>query len=214
MSFEYAVPIMVAMSISRAPLGRLPRAGAAVKCLAAMSMAVLLGACGAGTGASKSVGVAQVGKTTTTATPQTGPAVAGTSGVNQQVALAYAQCMRKNGEPGFPDPDSTGSFPISALAKLNRNSPQFQAAQQACQALKPKASASQVAQDNAEMLKFSACMRKHGEPSFPDLTLGSGAMSAARQYLKGVNVNSPQFQSALGACRSLLPPTIAGSIGG
>lgn len=190
---------------------RVPRVSAALACLAVLAMAVALSGCGGG---GKPVGVAQVGKTTsTTVTQQTAPAVAGT-GVNDQTALAYAQCMRKNGEPDFPDPDSAGSFPISALSQLDRNSPQFQSAKQACQALQPKASAAQVAQDNAELLEFSACMRKHGEPNLPDFTIGSGAESAARQYIKGIDPNSPQFQSALGACRSLLPPTIAAAIGG
>lgn len=54
--------------------------------------------------------------------------------------------------------------------------------------------------------KFSACMRAHGEPDFPDpnaqgaITFGSAA--------PGMNRSSPRFRSAFHACRSLLPAGI------
>ncbi|MDE3024388.1 MAG: hypothetical protein KGI93_02330, partial [Acidobacteriota bacterium] len=50
---------------------------------------------------------------------------------------------------------------------------------------------------------FSACMRAHGEPGFPDpnaqgtITFGSAA--------PGLSRSSPVFQSAFHACRRLLP---------
>ena len=123
--------------------------------------------------------------------------------------------MRKHGEPDFPDPDSAGSFPVSALAKLDRSSPQFQAAAQACLALRPCPSSQEVAQAQAQLLRFfSACMRTNGLSTFPDFTLGSGsAAKVARQYLRTIDPNSPQFQLALQACRLPLPPTIAAAVG-
>jgi hypothetical protein len=49
------------------------------------------------------------------------------------------------------------------------------------------------------LLKFSQCMRSHGVSNFPDL--GAGA-----QLQKGqIDTSSPQFQSALQVCQSLLP---------
>ena len=191
---------------------RAAKPGAALICLAAVAMTVVLGACGSGGGGDSSVGVAQVGKaTSTTATQPTAPAADGT-GV-YEASLAWAQCMRKHGAPDFPDPDSVGSFPRSALSKLDANSPQFQAAMRDCRSLQPRANATQVAQANAELLKFSACMRKEGEPDFPDFMLGGGPQAAARQYFQRVDPNTPQFQSAFAACRSLLPPSFAASLG-
>jgi hypothetical protein len=49
------------------------------------------------------------------------------------------------------------------------------------------------------LLKFSDCMRSHGVSNFPDL--GAGAQLQEGQ----IDTSSPQFQSALQACQSLLP---------
>jgi hypothetical protein len=57
----------------------------------------------------------------------------------------------------------------------------------------------------AALVAFSACMRRHGLPNFPDpkavgrgyrLTIGSET---------GLDPNSPQFRTAQQACRQLLP---------
>jgi len=71
---------------------------------------------------------------------------AGTSGgppnpALQKAALAYSQCMRSHGEPNFPDPTVSGnSVQIKIMVSggqqgsgIDPNSPQFQAAQTACQ---------------------------------------------------------------------------------
>ncbi|HUB70873.1 MAG TPA: hypothetical protein VL984_10665 [Acidimicrobiales bacterium] len=52
----------------------------------------------------------------------------------------------------------------------------------------------------AEILDFVHCLRAHGVPNFPD-PLPSGGF--ARSQLSAVNTSSPQFKSALGACRAL-----------
>lgn len=68
------------------------------------------------------------------------------------------------------------------------------------------------AASQTEALAFSACMRTHGVPNFPDLT--STTDSGMRiQSINGitkvngwnVNVAAPAFQSAMQACRSRLP---------
>jgi len=127
--------------------------------------------------------------------------------------VAYARCMQKHGEPEFPDPDSAGTFRVAAIAALDRNSPQFQGALRSCLKLRPRATSQEIAQLEAQLLKFSACMRAHGEPTFPDFQLGGGvAARQAAQYLKTIDPNSPQFQSALATCRSLLPATIGDAL--
>ena len=52
----------------------------------------------------------------------------------------------------------------------------------------------------SELLPFSSCIRAHGVPSFPDPQPGGGF---ARSALNAIDVDSPQFQSAEKACRSL-----------
>src|SRR5262245_44565648 len=48
--------------------------------------------------------------------------------------------------------------------------------------------------------RFSACMRSHGVPNFPDPTSGGGLVINS-----GINPNSPQFQAAQRACAKELP---------
>ena len=60
----------------------------------------------------------------------------------QQQALAFAQCMRSHGVPNFPDPKVSGnSLQLGgpSATGFNPNSPQFQAAQKACQSKLPGA---------------------------------------------------------------------------
>lgn len=62
-----------------------------------------------------------------------------------QAMLAYSQCMRSHGLPDFPDPQQAPGGGVTMQLKggpgsaLDPNSPTFQAAQQACQALVPGA---------------------------------------------------------------------------
>jgi hypothetical protein len=57
----------------------------------------------------------------------------------RQQALAFAQCMRTHGVPNFPDPQFSGGGVQVGGANLNASSPQFKAAQQACQPKLPGA---------------------------------------------------------------------------
>jgi hypothetical protein len=51
----------------------------------------------------------------------------------QKRALKYAKCMRAHGIHNFPDPNVDGTFPESQMQGLGKGSPQFSAAQDACQ---------------------------------------------------------------------------------
>lgn len=161
----------------------------------AAAAVVLLAACGSSSGGP---GVAQLGS----------GGSGGPSASAKPDALAYAQCMRGHGVGGFPDPDSSGQYPAGSLKGIDRNSAQFRSAQQACRSLRPPGIAQTVLQDQPQLLKFSACMRSHGEPKFPDI----GAQSTRRAIvdsIKSLDPSSPQFQSALSACRHLLPANLA-----
>ncbi|HXW80573.1 MAG TPA: hypothetical protein VEJ84_13800, partial [Acidimicrobiales bacterium] len=133
-----------------------------------VGMALFAAGCG---GAGRSTAVAHVGTTaSTTARATANRSAAG--GSTYQQAVQYAQCMRKNGVPGFPGPNANGDFFFQDAPGgngVNPNSPQFQAAQNACKSLAPAAPT--AAQSNtflAQAFKFSGCMRKNGVPNFPD----------------------------------------------
>jgi hypothetical protein len=58
----------------------------------------------------------------------------------QAQALKFSQCMRSHGVANFPDPNFHGggiSIKIDSSSGINPRSPQFQAAQKACQAYLP-----------------------------------------------------------------------------
>jgi hypothetical protein len=157
-----------------------------------------------GCGGSSGQGVAQVDSTETTTTDSESP-----DSSSSADPAAYSACMRKNGVPKFPDPDSEGRLRLKAGpgTGIDPESEQFKAAAEACQKLAPKApSPAQQAADREELLRFSACMRKNGLPKFPDPKFnpdGSGGISIGRD--SGINPDSPQFKAAQKACEELLP---------
>ena len=61
-------------------------------------------------------------------------------------------------------------------------------------------------------LAFSACMRSHGVPDFPDPTSNGG--NSIQVQPGSVDPNTPAYQAALHSCQSLLPPgkTAGGSV--
>jgi hypothetical protein len=137
------------------------------------------------------------------------PAAAGSTAAGStayQKSLAYAQCMRSHGEPGFPDPNSQGNFTIGPADHMAMGSPQFASANKACEHLLPNGgqeTAAQLNKDLSQALKFVVCMRSHGIPKFADPTVQDGHVVIRGGG--GFGPNSPQIQSAQQACRSLNP---------
>jgi hypothetical protein len=86
-------------------------------------------------------------------------------------------------------------------------SPQMQRADKACQHLAPVSAPLTPAQQRqvfSQALKFSACMRAHGLPTFPDPVVSAQGVSLSLAGT-GIDFNSPQLQSAHQACRKLMP---------
>lgn len=136
------------------------------------------------------------------------PAASSAGSSDSTKLVQYAQCMRKNGVPSFPDPvNGQLQLRVTRGGDLDPSSPQFQAAQQACKSLEPPGLQSGSAQSNqqqSQALKFAACMRQNGVPNFPDPQNGRFLAGG------GIDPDSPQFQSAMGACRKLLPGGVSG----
>jgi hypothetical protein len=62
------------------------------------------------------------------------------------------------------------------------------------------------AADRDQALRFSQCMRSHGVPNFPDPSAGGGVDFELRP---GIDAQSPAFEAAQRACKSLLPSKAA-----
>jgi hypothetical protein len=143
-------------------------------------------------------------------------------------ALAFSRCMRAHGLPNFPDPSSNGhgiQLSVGPSSGVNPQAPAFQAAQKACQHLMPgggPTSGHPSAQDKAQMLQVSQCMRAHGITGFPDPTTsqpsaGKGfGMAIGRNGVflaipNSIDVQSPAFRQAAAACnfgpKGAPPPT-------
>lgn len=129
-------------------------------------------------------------------------------------AVQYAQCMRSHGVPSFPDPVNGRSTVIMKKGTdMDPDSPKFKAAQQACKAYAPsgQAGAAQDPKQQAQMLKYVACMRQNGVPNFPD-PQGGGIIIRGGPG-SGVDPNSPQFKAATQKCQKLLPAGAPGAGG-
>jgi hypothetical protein len=128
-----------------------------------------------------------------------GSAIPGYVNGTPTTPLAFAQCMRAHGVPGFPDP-SNGQF---NLAGISQNSPQFLHAGGICTSSGGISGASQQARNVAQGLTFARCMRAHGVTDFPDpAPNGNGENSS--QSVSVSQDETPVFQKALATCRPLL----------
>jgi hypothetical protein len=195
------------------------------------ALGLLAAGCGGGSAAPS---VAHLGATTST-TARSGAATAPSSSGGAQSGNrlqsagstpgslgSFSACMRSHGVPNFPDPNSQGAISITSGNGVDPNSPQFRTAQTACQRLMPGGgkppSPAQQAQLQSQMLQYSACMRSHGLPNFPDPKFSGGHISLQIGSKDGgLNPNSPEFQSAQKACQKNLPglpATASGKAGG
>jgi hypothetical protein len=140
---------VIEMSSSDAAVSRRSRSGGGGASVAALvvlgaSVAVLAAVAAGCGGGSSGAGVAQLGTTTTGGG---GSGASGGSGTGDPAA--YAACMRENGVPDFPDPDSNGRFRLvggkdasGRTFGLDTDSAAFERAQRACQKLLPGAPSS------------------------------------------------------------------------
>jgi subtilase family serine protease len=55
------------------------------------------------------------------------------------------------------------------------------------------------------LLAYVACMRTHGEPNMPNLTIAGGEVHISATPGSGFNPNTPQYTAASNACEHLLP---------
>ena len=177
--------------------------------LVATLCAVATGIAACGTGAATTP-VARAGSATTTTVAPVGATGAGTFGVTAQ--LQYARCMRSHGVPDFPDPGSSGGF-LNALSRARSDgtidpaSPTFTAAARSCARYTPLAHLTPAERAAAYQagLAFSACVRAHGVPNFPDPGPGPGGGDVIDLRPAHIDPNDPALLMANRACAHLIP---------
>ncbi len=153
----------------------------------------------------------QVASVATTAAAATQSATTGKGAKATASTQTFSACMRAHGVPKFPDANSGGGIAIDASSGINPDSPQFKAAEKACEKLAPNGgkapSAAEQAKSHEQELKFSACMRSHGVPKFPDPVFSDGGRRTQLRIdsRSGIDPNSPIFQAAQKACQKLMP---------
>ena len=137
------------------------------------------------------------------------------------VAIAYSACMRSQGVPNYPDPDSGGQLPKGDAQQFGVSTSQYQAAQQACQHLLPTGGSLhqeeyQCMQNSdcpsalvQQMLtadrKLAQCMRSHGVPNFPDPTTDSNGpvFNITNAGISDAASHTSQFEAKLDECARL-----------
>src|SRR5436190_14915291 len=137
--------------------------------LAAFAMVALISVISAGCGsnARSETGTATgTASSTRTASNTTTSGGANKKLTAQEKAVKFAECMRANGVPNFPDPDSKGAtnFGVDVTREV------WLKAIDACKAFKPPGalSSKRSPKEQSASLRFAQCVRDHGVKDFPD----------------------------------------------
>jgi hypothetical protein len=85
---------------------------------------------------------------------------------DQDKAVKFAECIRRNGVPHFPDPDTKGEFVFG----IDVSPAVWKKAVDACKDLQPPGALSgkRSPKQQSDALRFAACVREHGVKDFPD----------------------------------------------
>jgi hypothetical protein len=158
-------------------------------------------------------------------------ATSSTANVTAEKARAqFTTCMQQHGVNIRTQAGPNGGG-IQVQVRVDKNTAAFQAAQRACQKYLRGAfgniTPAQKAQFRQAMVKFTACLRQHGQ-NVPDPTFngdgapgaappttarpGGGSSNGPRTDFGGVDRNTPAFQAAAKACQSNLPKPPGGGV--
>ena len=183
-----------------------------------VSIALAVAGCGGGSSNPSVAHLSSGTSSAATSSTATGADAAG-SASPEATALAFADCMRANGLPDFPDPKAGGGFLFHTDAGADPSSPAFKTAQTKCKKFLPPGPGSGAppsAKTLAHYLTVAQCMRRHGVPEFPDprttapsnpqaaLGSGGGVISDIEGVIfifpGRIDQQSPAFTRAAAAC--------------
>jgi hypothetical protein len=161
------------------------------------------------TGTARSTGTAgsasSAGTTSSAATTSSG---AQTKLTAQEKAVKFAECMRANGVPHFPDPDTKGA--INFGVDVSREV--WLKAVDACKALKPPGalSSKRTSKEQAASLRFAQCVRDHGVKDFPDPVNGEPLIDTYKIPSSDKPGGMTILNAATHACGSILKLSAGG----
>ncbi|MEZ5120699.1 MAG: hypothetical protein R2736_03825 [Solirubrobacterales bacterium] len=166
--------------------------------LVALALAGLIGLISAGCGSSASSGSG------TAAT---------SSGADKELsarekAVKFAECMRANGVPHFPDPDPKGEFNFGVDVTVEV----WTKAVDACKALKPPGalSAKRTPKEQSASLRFAQCVREHGVKDFPDPVNGEPLIDTYKIPSSNKPGGMTILNAATDACGAILEKSAGG----
>ncbi|MER7050271.1 MULTISPECIES: hypothetical protein [Streptomyces] len=119
-------------------------------------------------------------------------------------AVAYAKCMRKNGQPNFPDPQPGGALTLPQ--GVDPRSDEFKKSDDACKEYRPTKGSGEEpggGWSSDDQVKYAECMRKNGVPEFPDPNPTEKGMVLGKDA--GIDPKSAQFEKADTACKEHKP---------
>src|SRR3954468_21936363 len=180
-----------------------------VKPLAALGLAGLIGLISAGCGsdASSKTGTASTDTASSTNAASTASSTTTSSATTtkltaQEKAVKFAECMRANGVPHFPDPDSKGAtnFGVDVTREV------WLKAIDACKALKPAGalSSKRTPKEQSASLRFAQCVRDHGVKDFPDPVNGEPLIDTYKIPSSNKPGGMTILNAATQACGSIL----------
>ncbi len=210
---------------------RSPRA--CLLALATLLIVVALDGCGASSSTSSAASVGDVSTTAASASDASSTAASVSATASRAASsgstasrpdgsgpLAFANCMRANGVPNFPDPNPGGGFQLGS--GVVPSSPAFRSAQSKCAKLigggvggpfSPGATTHPSPATLAKLRTIAVCMRAHGISEFPDprtsvpanpAASGAGVITdfdgAILVFPSTMNMQAPAYKHALAAC--------------
>jgi hypothetical protein len=130
---------------------------------------------------------------------------------DQEHMIRFAQCMRDNGVPDFPDPKNGGmNVPPGADPQ------KVAAAQEKCKKYLPNGGQPRKMdpQSMEQLRRYAQCMRDNGIKNFPDPTTDQGLVMDPNKL--GMSPDDPRFKAAQQTCSKYQPggPSAGPSGGG
>lgn len=174
--------------------------------VSALLTGILVAGCGStSAGPSSSVSSATSSRSSTASARVAAPA-----------GLAFAECMRSNGVPSFPDPLPGKGLLFQVKGSVN-SSPALKTAQAKCHKLLPAGPPGPGSQTHpssqtlTKLLKIAECMRQHGVSQFPDprtsvpsnpvgITEITDFDGAILLFPSTMNLQAPAYRQDLAAC--------------
>ena len=130
----------------------------------------------------------------------------------REQGLKFAQCMRDNGVPEFPDPKFGDDGGVSLDLPEGVDKATVDAAQEKCKPYMPNGGEPGKADPEvvAQLRVYSQCMRDNGVPNFPDPT--DAGLQVDNDKL-GVDTNGAVYKAAEEKCATSMPKPPEGGEG-